>query len=177
MRKGQAAIEFLTTYGLALMILLVVTGGLFYFGVFDMSNFVSSSCTFGNSVSCPIYSLEEDEDNFAVNIQLINILDKGIIIENMSIKESSMNEYCFSNDITDTSGTPLTTSLSRTLASSSNGEFIFEFEPNADCVFTESFTNNNRMLKYDVRLYYTSRGATKQTSVKGYIVSSSEIYS
>jgi len=37
--KGQAALEFLTTYGWAFLVILVAIGGLSYFGVFDFSKY------------------------------------------------------------------------------------------------------------------------------------------
>jgi len=41
--RGQSAIEFLTTYGWAILVALIVIGALAYFGVFTPENFVSNS--------------------------------------------------------------------------------------------------------------------------------------
>ena len=40
MRRGQAALEFLTTYGWAFLVILVMIGALAYFGVLDPERFV-----------------------------------------------------------------------------------------------------------------------------------------
>lgn len=40
-KKGQAALEFLTTYGWAFLVILVMIGGLSYFGVLDVNTLIS----------------------------------------------------------------------------------------------------------------------------------------
>ena len=56
MRKAQAAMEYLITYGWAVLIMLVVIGVLFYLGVFSPKP--PTSCTFGTSgFSCYAFKL------------------------------------------------------------------------------------------------------------------------
>ncbi|HGJ67134.1 TPA: hypothetical protein ENS27_17370 [bacterium] len=45
MRKAQAALEFLMTYGWAIMVVLAAIGALAYFGVLSPSNFLPDQCT------------------------------------------------------------------------------------------------------------------------------------
>jgi hypothetical protein len=52
MKKAQAALEFLTTYGWAFLVILVMIGALAYFGVLNPKNFLPSRCTFSPEVSC-----------------------------------------------------------------------------------------------------------------------------
>jgi hypothetical protein len=52
MKKGQAALEFLTTYGWAFLVILLMIGALAYFGVLNPKNFLPSRCTFGPELSC-----------------------------------------------------------------------------------------------------------------------------
>jgi hypothetical protein len=52
MRKGQAAIEFLTTYGWAFLVILVMIGALAYFGVLNPSGLLPARCTFSPEVAC-----------------------------------------------------------------------------------------------------------------------------
>ena len=52
MRKGQAALEFLTTYGWAFLVILVMIGALAYFGVLNPKNFLPSRCTFSPEIDC-----------------------------------------------------------------------------------------------------------------------------
>ena len=51
-RKGQAAMEFLMTYGWAILVVLVVIGALAYFGVLSPSTLLPEKCTFPVSLSC-----------------------------------------------------------------------------------------------------------------------------
>ena len=52
MKKGQAAMEFLMTYGWAILVVLVAIGALAYFGVLNPSRFLPSSCTVGPGIGC-----------------------------------------------------------------------------------------------------------------------------
>jgi len=52
MRRAQAALEFLTTYGWAFLVILVMIGALAYFGVLNPSNLLPPRCTFSPEISC-----------------------------------------------------------------------------------------------------------------------------
>ncbi len=56
-RKAQAAMEFLMTYGWAILVVLVVIGALAYFGVLSPSMLMPEKCTFGTGISCVDYSI------------------------------------------------------------------------------------------------------------------------
>jgi len=51
-RKGQAAMEYLTTYGWAILILVIVMGALLYLGVFNASGRVPERCSLPAGMSC-----------------------------------------------------------------------------------------------------------------------------
>ncbi|HLP79608.1 MAG TPA: hypothetical protein VK158_03165 [Acidobacteriota bacterium] len=51
-RKGQAAVEFLMTYGWAFSIILLTLGVLVYSGVFDLDSFVNEKCEFYSGIIC-----------------------------------------------------------------------------------------------------------------------------
>ena len=51
-KSGQAAMEFLMTYGWAILVVLVVIGALSYFGVLSPATLLPEKCTFPVSVSC-----------------------------------------------------------------------------------------------------------------------------
>ena len=56
-RKGQAAMEFLMTYGWAILVVLVAIGALAYFGVLNPSSFLPSSCTLAPGMGCDDYKV------------------------------------------------------------------------------------------------------------------------
>lgn len=62
MRKAQASMEYLITYGWAVLIMLVVVGVLFYLGVF--SNNPIQTCTFQSpSFACKSWKLTSNTNN------------------------------------------------------------------------------------------------------------------
>jgi len=52
MRKAQAALEFLMTYGWAILVVLVAIGALAYFGVLSPDRFLPSKCTLPSGIAC-----------------------------------------------------------------------------------------------------------------------------
>jgi len=52
MKKAQAAMEFLMTYGWAILVVLIVIASLAYFGVLNPTRFLPEKCTFSTGVSC-----------------------------------------------------------------------------------------------------------------------------
>ena len=57
MRKGQAAMEFLMTYGWAILVVLAAIAALAYFGVLSPGRFIPDKCLVqGGGVSCTEFS-------------------------------------------------------------------------------------------------------------------------
>jgi uncharacterized protein (UPF0333 family) len=52
MRRGQAAMEFLMTYGWAILVVLAAIGALAYLGVLNPSNLVQGRCSSGGDITC-----------------------------------------------------------------------------------------------------------------------------
>lgn len=52
LRKSQAAMEFLMTYGWAIVVVMVMVGVLAYFGVFNVKAFLPRRCLSGSDMSC-----------------------------------------------------------------------------------------------------------------------------
>ena len=51
-RKSQAALEFIMTYGWAILVVLVAIGALAYFGVLSPERFLPSRCTLQSGIAC-----------------------------------------------------------------------------------------------------------------------------
>lgn len=56
-KKAQAAMEFLMTYGWAILVVLVVIGALAYFGVLSPGRLLPDRCQLPPGVSCDDYSI------------------------------------------------------------------------------------------------------------------------
>ncbi len=68
MKKGQAAMEFLMTYGWAILVVLAAIGALAYFGVLNPSNLMPAQCKLGSGFDC-------SEFKVTVNNVQINLLN------------------------------------------------------------------------------------------------------
>jgi hypothetical protein len=66
MRKGQAALEFLTTYGWAFLVILVMIGALAYFGVLNPSKALPPKCLAEAGWDCKDYIIHETD--FSINL-------------------------------------------------------------------------------------------------------------
>lgn len=60
-KRGQAALEFLTTYGWAFMVILVMIGALAYFGILNPDRFLPERCSIGPNFACEEYVLHADD--------------------------------------------------------------------------------------------------------------------
>ena len=69
-KRGQAALEFLSTYGFAFLIILVMVGALTYFGVLNPQGFVPSRCSVSEGFKCQEAVLRLNANNSA-NITLV----------------------------------------------------------------------------------------------------------
>ena len=88
-KKGQAALEFLTTYGWAFLAILVMVGALSYFGVFDASKFVPESCKLDGNLECPSYALNSSQ----LNIRIQNNLMTPIKVTKIRITERGNTSF------------------------------------------------------------------------------------
>ena len=77
MKKAQAAMEFLMTYGWAILVVMVVIGSLAYFGILNPSILLPEKCTLQMGLYCKNHLLTQDNKVF---LNLENGMGKGIII-------------------------------------------------------------------------------------------------
>ena len=67
-KKAQAAMEFLMTYGWAILVVLIVVGALAYFGVLNPSNLIPERCVFPTMLTCSDYVITTGE----IGLKFIN---------------------------------------------------------------------------------------------------------
>jgi hypothetical protein len=82
MRKGQAALEFLMTYGWAILVVLAAIAALAYFGVLSPDRFLPSKCTATGGFSCGEYKIDGTAQEIQLNIQ--NNL--GVDADNVTVR-------------------------------------------------------------------------------------------
>jgi hypothetical protein len=81
--KGQAALEFLTTYAWAFIVILTTIGALYYFGIFDIEKFVPEKCTFPPQFVCADFSMGRGR----VSLLMTNTLGESINITSAEITD------------------------------------------------------------------------------------------
>lgn len=81
-RKGQAAMEFLMTYGWALLIVIIVIAALAFFGLLNPGNLLPAKCDLGPGLSCTEFAGYSDSVILFVENGLGTTLDQvSIAIE------------------------------------------------------------------------------------------------
>lgn len=102
-KRAQAAMEFLMTYGWAILVVLVAIGALAYFGVLNPGKFLPSSCTIGPGLACGEFKVTSNTTN-NVNIYVRNGLGKNIESVAMSLASNaggSCSGVSTPNNVTD----------------------------------------------------------------------------
>ena len=87
-KKVQAALEFLMTYGWAILVVLIAVGALAYFGVLKTDTFFPDKCILPAGLACLDYRVE----SFKVVIVLQNAQGDAITIDKISV--SANNQEC-----------------------------------------------------------------------------------
>lgn len=79
-RKGQAAMEFLMTYGWAILVVLAAVGALAYFGVLSPSRFIPEKCYLPGGLACTDFTANADG-----NISIVLQNGAGFDMKDMSV--------------------------------------------------------------------------------------------
>jgi hypothetical protein len=88
--RGQAALEFLMTYGWAILVVLIVIGALAYFGVLNPTIMLPEKCILQMGLYCKNHIIQTPPTdgngrNDSVFLELENGMGKGIIIREINI--------------------------------------------------------------------------------------------
>ncbi len=84
-KKGQAAMEFLMTYGWAILVVLVVIGALAYFGVLNPQQFLPKKCLFVTGLVCEDSKFTAPADVGTGQIRINNGLGNDIQVTSLNI--------------------------------------------------------------------------------------------
>ncbi|MDO8555865.1 MAG: hypothetical protein Q7R96_01680 [Nanoarchaeota archaeon] len=100
-KKGQSAMEFLMTYGWAILVVLIAIGALAYFGVLNPAKFLPSQCILFPGLSCSNFKVGASTASFVVqNGAGQNLGDLNITISNPNQGSCTTNSTATAN-ITD----------------------------------------------------------------------------
>jgi len=91
--RGQAAVEFLMTYGWALLVMLIAIGALYYFGVLNPKDILPDRCSFSPQIGCIAYSLSSSDNKFLLRLK--NNVGEVITVTALDLnKEGGTNLVC-----------------------------------------------------------------------------------
>jgi len=138
MRKAQAALEFLTTYGWAFIVILVMIGALAYFGVLNPSKVTPNRCIVEAGIECKEYKMTAT----TVSIILNNRKGSGMII-------SAVNA---TSDVGTTGPCKLDTTYPATILS--------EGMINVTCTPASFASSLGNKVKVDFTITYTAPGGS-----------------
>jgi hypothetical protein len=121
-KKGQAAMEFLMTYGWAILVVLAAIGALAYFGVLSPDRFMPSKCMVSGGFSCTEYKMAKNADEAlqTVSFKLQNNL--GVDADSVVVS------------LADTAGTN---------CSEAAGDYNFGATPNGAVIGLMTFNNSD----------------------------------
>lgn len=92
--KSQAALEFLTTYAWAFIVIAIAISALYYFGVFDFGKYLPQKCAFPSQFKCLDFTLLPSE----VRVKLFNNLGEDVQVQSISItNDAGQPITCTSN--------------------------------------------------------------------------------
>jgi len=82
MKKAQAAMEFLMTYGWAILVVLVAIGALAYFGVLSPDKFLPEKCIIsaGSGLFCDKFSIDNTALAEQIQLKISNSLAEDVSV-------------------------------------------------------------------------------------------------
>lgn len=130
-KKGQAAMEFLMTYGWAILVVLVAIGALAYFGVLNPSQFLPSSCTLAPGMGCDDFKISAT----SADLVLRNGLGDSLTAVDVAISGCTASAEADGDD-TWTDGTVLGGSDGISLTGCTNGVAGARFKQDVSITYT-----------------------------------------
>ena len=92
--KSQAALEFLMTYGWAILVVLVAVGALAYFGVLSPDRYLPSKCTLQAGIACLDFKVQGAGGAGGVGVVTARITNSlGYNIDTISVKAGNCGDY------------------------------------------------------------------------------------
>jgi len=89
-RKAQAAMEFLMTYGWAILVVLAAIGALAYFGVLSPGNLLPQKCEFSAGIDCT-ETPSASQSGGTIQFPLVN--SNGYKIHPLTVSDANQDGY------------------------------------------------------------------------------------
>jgi len=150
-KKGQAALEFLTTYGWAFLIIILVIGALSYFGVLRPSKLLPEKCMFGNDFDCVAAVVDGgDGTNGQIRFRLQNKVGLPIYVVSVNASTDLLDSSSFNCSFTATKG----------LTDRWPDKGFKDFNTTSDCPMDNAQLSQGNKGKVLIKLTYYKAGAS-----------------
>ena len=143
-RKSQAAMEFLMTYGWAILVVLVVIGALAYFGVLSPSNFVPETCQFPINLNCEDYRVTSPAGVGQIQFTVRNGGGKDVEITKMNASTDAFGGMIYCVNTTST-----------TLLNGNAKDFTL-----TGCAIPEDYAGSSKKVKWGVEITWKYVGSS-----------------
>ncbi|MFP4523434.1 MAG: hypothetical protein ACOCQQ_02165 [Candidatus Nanoarchaeia archaeon] len=98
-RKGQAAIEFLSTYGWMFLVVVAVIGVMSYYGFGDAKSKIPTTCYFGTNFDCGAFMVSDDGD---IAFEITNFNNRPINFTSIAVLFPGEEEYISNSSFSST---------------------------------------------------------------------------
>ena len=94
-KRGQAAMEFLVTYGWAILMILILIAAISYFGVLNPKKLIPDRCTFSPEIECIAHSVTVTSGDSTLRLRLKNNIGELITVSSIGLSsEGSTGISC-----------------------------------------------------------------------------------
>lgn len=146
-KKGQAAMEFLMTYGWAILVVLIAIGALAYFGVLNPSRFLPNSCTISNQFACETGDFQAN----STGVTIIMRNGRGVDVTNWRVNLTYV----------DSAGTTASCSTFTVLVTDTyTGVNVTDGQKQAFYLNCANMPSKGAKFKGDMIIFYTDSGST-----------------
>ena len=159
--KSQAALEFLTTYGWAFLVIVIMIGALAYFGILSPSKVLPNRCNFGSEFQCVDYAISVTGNTFKLRIK--NSVGQPINIDAAKITLGSESVTQYSCTLTPSTQLPITA-----WKSGDTKDFTWDACNSATAGFA---ADDKAKVLVTIKYYPTSSSSTYEKEVKGEVFS------
>ncbi len=166
-KRSQAALEFLTTYGWAFLVILVMIGAMAYFGILNPTKLLPDRCNFGSEIGCDKdRMLVKNEAENTLTMSLKNNFGTAVVLTGASI--TSDNAVIGTCD----PQSPDEDSLNSGTTSWSAGDLITLY---ADCTGGASLVEGDKIrMNIEINYYAASAGSDYTKTIYGEVVTKVE---
>lgn len=92
--KSQAALEFLTTYGWAFLVILIMIGTLAYFGILSPGKILPNRCNVGPEFECLDFQISATDNAFKMRLK--NNVGEPIAVQSITLDSETATKYACS---------------------------------------------------------------------------------